>query len=44
MIAGTVEPVYKFDHGVLQDDDVEMGAYQLKVGDYAVDLNLENPF
>ena len=25
MIAGTVDPVYKFDHGVLQDSDVEVG-------------------
>ena len=44
MIAGTVEPVYKFDHGVLQDADVEISARQLRVGSYTVDLDLPNPF
>ena len=31
MIAGTVEPVYKFDHGVLHDEDVDMQAGQVTV-------------
>ncbi len=44
MIAGTVDPVYKFDHGVLHDEDVEVGAEQLVVGGQVVRLDLESPY
>ncbi|MEP4147771.1 MAG: beta-ketoacyl synthase [Halioglobus sp.] len=44
MIAGTVEPVYRFDHGVLHDGDVELDAHEVRLGGYAVSLDLENPF
>jgi len=44
MSAGTVEPVYRFDHGVLHDKDVELNAKEVRLGDYAVSLQLENPF
>ena len=44
MIAGTVDPVYKFDHGVLQDSDVEVGADQLQLGGKVVRLDLESPY
>ncbi|MCX2973104.1 beta-ketoacyl synthase [Halieaceae bacterium IMCC8485] len=44
MSAGTVEPVYRFDHGVLHDKDVELDAKEVRLGNYAVSLELENPF
>ena len=44
MIAGTVDPVYKFDHGVLHDSDVTVGAEQLLVGGHVVGLDLESPY
>ncbi len=44
MIAGTVDPVYKFDHGVLQDSDVEVGADQLTLGGKVVRLDLQSPY
>jgi acetoacetyl-[acyl-carrier protein] synthase len=46
MIAGTVNPVYKFDHGVLLDGDVDMavGAHQMTVGGQPVQLDLASPY
>jgi acetoacetyl-[acyl-carrier protein] synthase len=44
MIAGTVDPVYKFDHGVLHGEDVEVGSQQLVVGGQVVRLDLESPY
>jgi len=44
MIAGTVEPVYKFDHGVLGDRDIELGSGYLTVGGHRVRLDLESPW
>jgi acetoacetyl-[acyl-carrier protein] synthase len=44
MSAGTAEPVYRFDHRVLHDKDVELNAKEVRLGDYAVSLELENPF
>jgi acetoacetyl-[acyl-carrier protein] synthase len=44
MIAGEVKPVYLFDHGVLGDDDVEVGARQVSVGGRSVSLELESPY
>jgi acetoacetyl-[acyl-carrier protein] synthase len=44
MIAGKREPVYKFDHGVLLDGDVELGAGRLLVGGNVVDLDFKSPY
>ncbi len=44
MIAGRVQPVYRFDHGVLADADVEFGAGGMTVGAHRVNLELESPF
>jgi acetoacetyl-[acyl-carrier protein] synthase len=44
MIAGTEKPVYKFDHGVLLDGDVELGARRMLVGGKSVDLDLVSPY
>ncbi|MEZ7952169.1 MAG: beta-ketoacyl synthase [Halioglobus sp.] len=44
MIAGTVSPVYKFDHGVLGDGDVKVGAQQLTIGPHTVRLDQVSPY
>ena len=44
MIAGAVDPVYKFDHGVLHDSDVDLGSQRLSVGGQIVSLDLESPY
>lgn len=44
MIAGSIDPVYKFDHGVLNGGDVEVGAHQLSIGGHVVDLDRESPY
>ena len=44
MIAGTIEPVYKFDHNVLHDEDVEFTGDAIAVGGRRVALDLESPF
>ena len=44
MIAGTIEPVYKFDHGVLGDNDVEYGDGNISIGGSAVNLALVSPY
>ena len=44
MIAGRRDPVYKFDHGVLLDGDVELGAGRMLVGGNVVDLDFESPY
>ena len=44
MIAGTISPVYKFDHGVLGDSDVEVGAQQLTIGRHTVRLDQVSPY
>ena len=44
MIAGTIKPVYKFDHGVLHDSDVDVGAQQLSIGGHTVRLDHESPY
>jgi acetoacetyl-[acyl-carrier protein] synthase len=43
-IAGTIRPTYKFDHEVLQPEDVSMEEGTLRLGDLAVDLRLDNPY
>jgi acetoacetyl-[acyl-carrier protein] synthase len=44
MIAGSVRPVYKFDHGVLHGDDVQMQSHSIVVGGQTVSLDLESPY
>jgi acetoacetyl-[acyl-carrier protein] synthase len=44
MIAGKVAPVYRFDHGVLLDGDVELGPHRLIVGGRTVELDLDSPY
>jgi acetoacetyl-[acyl-carrier protein] synthase len=44
MIAGTERPVYKFDHGVLDGSDVELGDKEMHIAGKAVNLDLESPF
>ena len=44
MIAGNIEPVYKFDHGVLHDADIEVTANEVTVGGHKVDLRMTSPF
>ncbi len=44
MIAGRLAPVYKFDHGVLQDGDVELGPQRMSVGGQVVELDLVSPY
>ena len=44
MIAGNISPVYKFDHGVLGDGDVKVGAQQLTIGPHTVRLDQVSPY
>lgn len=44
MIAGKISPVYKFDHGVFDDSDVEVGAQQLTIGHHVVRLDSTSPY
>jgi acetoacetyl-[acyl-carrier protein] synthase len=44
MIAGIIDPVYKFDRGVLHDADVEVGTEQLIIGDHTVPLDQDSPY
>ena len=44
MIAGTISPVYKFDHGVLGDSDVDVSAQQLTIGRHTVRLDQVSPY
>ncbi len=44
MIASIVSPVYKFDHGVFDDSDVEVGVQQLTIGRHTVRLDQTSPY
>jgi acetoacetyl-[acyl-carrier protein] synthase len=44
MIAGTVEPIYRFDHGVLHDSDIAMSAQALTIGGFEVRLDSASPY
>lgn len=44
MIAGNISPVYKFDHGVFDDSDVEVGPQQLTIGPHVVRLDSVSPY
>jgi acetoacetyl-[acyl-carrier protein] synthase len=42
MIAGTREPVYNFDHGVLADSDVALGEREMRVGEHRISSPYED--
>ncbi len=44
MIAGIEKPVYKFDHGVLGDSDVELADNEMHIAGKRVRLDLESPY
>ena len=44
MIAGSVEPIYKFDHGVLGDADVDISADRICIGGGSVNLATVSPY
>jgi acetoacetyl-[acyl-carrier protein] synthase len=44
MIAGTIEPIYKFDNGVLHDGDVEVTADHVTVGGQKVPLDIDSSY
>jgi acetoacetyl-[acyl-carrier protein] synthase len=44
VLAGAEAPRYRFDHGVLGDESVEMTATTLRIGDMQVDLREANPY
>ncbi|MCP5164299.1 MAG: beta-ketoacyl synthase [Pseudomonadales bacterium] len=44
MVAGRIKPVYKFDHGVLGDADVEMDAHEVRIAGRPVSLQLASPY
>ena len=44
MIAGTEKPVYKFDHGVLGDGDVELAENEMHIAGKSVRLDLVSPY
>ncbi|MEM8562040.1 MAG: beta-ketoacyl synthase [Pseudomonadota bacterium] len=42
--AGAIQPVYKFDHGVLGDDDVKMTSRALRIAGREVELDWNSPY
>ena len=40
----TAETIYRFDHGVLGDGDVELGSAEMRIAGRRVDLSLESPY
>ncbi|MFK7978163.1 MAG: beta-ketoacyl synthase [Halioglobus sp.] len=44
MLAGKVDPIYHFDHGVLTDAHVTLSESQLQLGGHTVDLTLDSPY
>jgi acetoacetyl-[acyl-carrier protein] synthase len=44
MIAGAINPVYRFDHGVLGDSDVEIAADRISVGGNVVELGMVSAY
>ena len=44
MVAGSIKPIYKFDHGVLGDEDVEFGPDTMSIGGQPVSLDLKSPY
>ncbi len=44
MIAGSIDPVYKFDHGVLGDTDVQYTGDRISIAGNVVSLDLASPY
>ena len=44
MIAGSEKPVYKFDHGVLDGDDVQITDQEIRISGKTVSLEMESPY
>jgi len=44
MIAGTEEPTYRFDHGVLDGSDVQVEDQEIRIAGKAVSLKMETPY
>jgi len=44
MIAGTIKPVYKFDHGVLDDSDIQLDSQVLTIGGHHVRLDQSSAY
>lgn len=44
MIAGTIDPTYLFDHGVLQDEDVTVDTHKVTLGEHTVSLTTRSPY
>ncbi|MEH6589575.1 MAG: beta-ketoacyl synthase [Halioglobus sp.] len=44
MTAGKRMPVYKFDHGVLGDEDVQFSGKEMSIAGNKVNLDLESPY
>ena len=45
-MAGQASPIYKFDHNVLGQDDVELSAQRVQFAGGAIEISLEldNPY
>lgn len=44
MLAGSIDPVYHFDHGVLTDADVTLSESAVQLGGHTIDLAVDSPF
>lgn len=44
MLAGKIDPIYHFDHGVLSDADVTLSGNSLKLGRHMLDLTIDSPY
>jgi acetoacetyl-[acyl-carrier protein] synthase len=44
MSSGARQPIYKFDHGVLRDEDVAISATQIRIGEQTVTLDLPSAY
>ena len=44
MIAGTINPVYKFDHGVLHDSDIQLDSQVLTIGGHEVRIDQDSAY
>jgi acetoacetyl-[acyl-carrier protein] synthase len=44
MIEGSIKPVYKFDHGVLHDGDIELDSHMLNIGGHTIHFDQTSDF
>jgi hypothetical protein len=44
MTAGAISPVYKFDHGVLNDSDVTVSAQKVVIGGHTIVLDADSSY